>query len=109
MRKSELPERLHFGRNPRVAPFVCMADTGWLLLDKLPTKGVDRGSHGYDNAAPEMLALFVAVGPSIKPAGRLATFDNVDVYPLLRDLIGLPPKTGIDGVDTPFANALRRR
>jgi len=109
MRKSELPERLHFGRNPRVAPFVCMADTGWLLLDKLPKKGVDRGSHGYDNAAPEMLALFVAAGPSIKPAGRLATFDNVDVYPLLRDLLGLPAKTGIDGVDTPFANALRRR
>ncbi|WP_420136595.1 ectonucleotide pyrophosphatase/phosphodiesterase [Sphingomonas sp.] len=109
LRKGALPERLHFGHNPRIAPFVCLADIGWLLLDKMPKKGVDSGSHGYDNAAPDMLALFIASGPSIKPAGRLPTFDNVDVYPLLRDLLGLPPKPGIDGVDLPFAHALRRR
>lgn len=108
MRKADVPERLHFGHNPRVAPFVCIAETGWLLLDAMPKKGVDRGSHGYDNAAPEMLALFIAAGPSITAAGRLPTFDNVDVYPLLRDLLGLPPKAGIDGTDRPFQAALRR-
>nr|WP_240320842.1 ectonucleotide pyrophosphatase/phosphodiesterase [Sphingomonas crusticola] len=110
MRKADVPQRLHFGRNPRVAPFVCIAETGWLLLDVFPKKwGVDLGSHGYDNAAPEMLALFVAAGPSIKPRGKLPSFDNVDVYPLLRELLSLPPKPGIDGTDTPFKNALKRR
>jgi predicted AlkP superfamily pyrophosphatase or phosphodiesterase len=109
MRKADLPDRLHFGHNSRVAPFVCLADVGWLLLDVAPKKyGVDLGSHGYDNQAPEMLALFIATGPDIEPRGALPTFDNVDVYALLRDLIGLPPKADIDGTDAPFRGALKR-
>jgi hypothetical protein len=31
----------------------------------------------------------------------------VDVAPLLRDLLGLPPGTGLDGDDTPFKGVLR--
>jgi predicted AlkP superfamily pyrophosphatase or phosphodiesterase len=108
LRKSDLPERLHYGRNPRVAPFVCRADVGWLLLDAVP-KRFDLGSHGYDNQAPEMLALFIAAGPDIAPRGTIPTFDNVDVYALLRDLLRLAPKVGIDGTDAPFAGALIRK
>jgi predicted AlkP superfamily pyrophosphatase or phosphodiesterase len=109
MRKEDLPEHLHFGRNPRVAPFVCLAETGWLLLDKIPAKGVDLGSHGYDNRAPEMLALFIASGPAFATPKLLPTFDAVDVYPLLRDLLKLPPKPGTDGTDTPFRSLLKAR
>ncbi|UAK24962.1 alkaline phosphatase family protein [Sphingomonas nostoxanthinifaciens] len=107
-RKADLPARLRYGHNPRVAPFVCLADMGWLLLEKLPADGVDLGSHGYDNAAPEMQALFVAAGPAFRHGVRLAPFDNVDVYALLRDLLRLPAKAGIDGSDAAFARALAR-
>jgi predicted AlkP superfamily pyrophosphatase or phosphodiesterase len=107
LRKQDLPERLHYGRNPRVTAFVCMADVGWLLLDKVSDKvGVDKGSHGYDNQASEMLALFIAAGPDIAAKGVIPTFDNVDVYALLRDLLGMPPKPDIDGTDAPFRAAL---
>ena len=110
LRKADLPDRLHYGRNPRVAAFVCLADTGWLLMNELPKKwGIDLGSHGYDNQAPEMLALFVAAGPDIARRGRLPTFDNVDVYALLRDLLHLPPKPGIDGTDAPFRGVVKGR
>jgi len=108
LRKQDLPERLHYGHNPRVAAFVCQADMGWLLLDKISEKwGVDKGSHGYDNQVPEMQALFVAAGPGIAARGRLATFDNVDVYALLRDLLGLGPRADVDGTDLPFRAALK--
>lgn len=108
-RKAALPARYHYGRNPRVAPFVCVAQVGWVVMDELPKWGLDRGTHGYDNRAPEMQAIFMAEGPTIRPRGPLPTFDNVDVYPLLRDLLGLPPKPGIDGSDAPFLGALKRR
>jgi len=55
-----------------------------------------------------MRALFVASGPAIKPIGKIPTFDNVDVAPLLRDLIGLPPGQGLDGDDAPFRGALAK-
>jgi len=109
LRKQDLPERLHYGHNPRVAAFVCQADIGWLLLDKMPDKGVDKGSHGYDNQAPEMQALFIAAGPDIAPKGKLPTFDNVDVYALVRDLLRMPPKPDVDGTDAPFRSALHAR
>jgi len=109
LRKQDLPERLHYGHNPRVAAFVCQADIGWLLLDKMPDKGVDKGSHGYDNQAPEMQALFIAAGPDIAPKGKLPTFDNVDVYALVRDLLHMPPKPDVDGTDAPFRSALHAR
>ncbi len=107
-RKAALPERLHYGRNPRVPPIVCLADTGWLALTKEPPADhpPSGGAHGYDNAAPEMLALFIANGPAIKPAGVLPSFDNVDVTPLLRDLLGLPAGQGLDGDDAPFRAVL---
>jgi len=110
LRKQDMPARLHYGRNPRVTAFVCMADMGWLLFDVFPKKwGIDLGSHGYDNLAPEMQAIFIAAGPNIAPRGKLPTFDNVDVYPLVRDLLRLPPVAGIDGTDAPFRKALRHR
>jgi predicted AlkP superfamily pyrophosphatase or phosphodiesterase len=107
MRKADLPARLRFGRNPRVAAFICLAEPGWLLLGKIPAKGVDLGSHGYDNQEPGMLALFIANGPTFAPGTRIPTFDSVDIYPLLRDVIGLPPATDIDGSDAPFEGARR--
>jgi len=107
-RKAELPERLHYGSNPRVPPIICLAETGWLVTTRPPMgdHGPSGGAHGYDNAAPEMLALFIANGPAIKPLGTIPTFDNVDVAPLLRDLIGLPQDPALDGNNAPFRAAL---
>jgi len=106
-RRGGFPARFHYGTNPRVAPFFCLAETGWLIEKAAPTERFAKGAHGYDNAAPEMAALFIAYGPAFR-AARLPEFDNVDVYTLLRDLLGLPPKPGVDGSDAVFAPALRR-
>jgi predicted AlkP superfamily pyrophosphatase or phosphodiesterase len=109
-KKSEIPARFHYGTNSRIAPYFCLAEIGWITAKSAPThadEGVG-GTHGYDNMAPEMLALFIANGPAIRPAGKLASFDNVDVAPLIRDLLGLPAGTNLDGDDAPFKGALRR-
>lgn len=105
-RKSEIPARFHYGTNPRIPPIFCLAETGWLIKERPPEKRFAEGAHGYDNFAPEMAALFIAHGPAFR-AGKLAPFDNVDVYPLLRDLLKLPAKPGLDGSDTVFKGVLR--
>ena len=107
-RKGDIPARFHYGANPRIPPYFCLAETGWLAVKTAPTKDGDRGNHGYDNDAPDMRALFIASGPAIKPLGKLATFDNVNIAPLLRDLLGLPAGRDLDGDDTPFREALIR-
>jgi predicted AlkP superfamily pyrophosphatase or phosphodiesterase len=103
-RKADIPERLHYGRNSRVPPYFCLADIGWQIsaLPPDPDWVPGHGNHGWDNKEPQMLALFVANGPAFAHGVTLPTFDNVDVYPLLRDLLGLPPAKDVDGTDAPF-------
>ncbi|HVI25030.1 MAG TPA: ectonucleotide pyrophosphatase/phosphodiesterase [Xanthomonadaceae bacterium] len=92
-RKAELPARWHYGRHPRIPPYVCQADVGWRYL--APEDDADdwsaRGAHGYAPEAPEMRAVFVADGPAFRNGVRLPPFDNVDVYPLLARLLRIAP------------------
>lgn len=105
--REAIPARFHYGTNPRVPPFLCMADVGWSFPEN--PKAFTKGEHGYDPASPAIRAMFVANGPAFRSGGRLADFDNVDVYPLLRALIGLPPATGIDGSAARFDAVLKRQ
>ncbi|WP_428682355.1 alkaline phosphatase family protein [Sphingopyxis sp.] len=88
-RREELPARLHYGRNPRVAAIICIAEPGWTILAGAPAYPVKGGAHGYDNQDPQMLALFVANGTGLK--GDIGIVDNIEVYPLLMKLIGVAP------------------
>ncbi len=93
-RKADLPPHWRYGTHPRIPPIVCQMHEGWDALPraKLSQRPAhDRGSHGYDPALPSMRALFVARGPAFREGLELAPFDNVDVYPLLARLVGIPP------------------
>lgn len=107
-RKGELPAHLHYGRNPRVPPYLCLAEDGWMALPKAPTTSFQGGAHGYDPALPSMKSLFIANGPAFVPGREIEAFDNVAVAPLLRTLLGLPSDPALDGTDEPFRQVLKR-
>ena len=92
--KSRIPARLHYGHNRRVPQLVCLADAGWRIATAsylAAHKRTSLGEHGYDNADPRMQALFVAHGPAFRRGLTVKPFANVDVYPLMAGLLGLPP------------------
>lgn len=103
-KKGQIPERFHYGRNPRVPAIVCLSETGWYVTTRKmmakPGKWdlLDGGAHGFDPYDPTMAAVFVAHGPSIKPGVVLPVFDNVDVYPLLARISGVKPEKGDGGL-----------
>ena len=109
-RKAELPARWHYGSHPRIPPIVCQMHEGWDALPaeraaEKPHTGL-RGSHGYDPALPSMRAVFIARGPAFRQGATLAPFDNVDVYPLLTRLLGIPAAPN-DGDPQTLLPALR--
>jgi predicted AlkP superfamily pyrophosphatase or phosphodiesterase len=106
-RKSEMPARFHFGTHRRIPAIVCLAEIGWRYrsAQMRAYPGQTRGAHGYDPAAPEMAALFIAHGPAFEEGVRLDTFDNVSIYPLIAHLIGVEPEEN-DGALSDTAPAL---
>lgn len=94
-KKQDIPARLHYGSNPRIPPIVCLAQTGWIITThaaQVRHKHVEHGEHGYDNADPQMRALFVAEGPDFRSGYVAPPFANVDVYPLLAHLLRITPE-----------------
>lgn len=108
-RKADIPARFHYGSNPRIPPILCLAQPGWLVLASAPRTAAVGGNHGYDHMAVEMNSLFIASGPAFATGRVLPDFDNVEVYPLLRQLIGLPAASGVDGDGAVFRGAFSRR
>jgi predicted AlkP superfamily pyrophosphatase or phosphodiesterase len=91
--RRRVPRRLAYGHNPRVPQLLCLADVGWRIAatDVSATgKPPKRGEHGYDNAEPGMQAIFIAHGPAFRTGAVVPPFPNVDVYPLMTHLLGIP-------------------
>ncbi len=105
--KAAIPARLRYGTHPRVAAFLCLAEIGWTIAPATPTRPVTGGAHGYDDAAPDMQAMFVAGGPAFRPGVTLPSFRNTAIHPLLRTVLGLPVDPALDGDGGIAAKVLR--
>jgi predicted AlkP superfamily pyrophosphatase or phosphodiesterase len=98
-RKFDIPARLHYQASPRIAPIVCSADEGWYLTSKERLEerkkradyGKIWGAHGYDNQYQSMQATFIAHGAAFKKGKVVEPFENIEVYNLICNLLGLKP------------------
>ncbi|MBT9330512.1 ectonucleotide pyrophosphatase/phosphodiesterase [Paracidobacterium acidisoli] len=101
-RREHVPAELHYDENPREGDPVIVPRGPNAIRAKAPAAGnEDRppnaGSHGYDPyMMPTMKAIFYAAGPDIRRGVTVKPFENVNVYPLVVQILGLEsPK--VDG------------
>jgi predicted AlkP superfamily pyrophosphatase or phosphodiesterase len=109
--REEMPARLHYDRGNRIPPILVLADTGWCVEQKTGWPALraryNRGNHGWDPAAPEMGALFLAHGPAFRSGAVVREAENTDVYNLLCAVLGLTPAPN-DGGNRLTRAVLRR-
>ncbi|AFN57373.1 putative AlkP superfamily pyrophosphatase or phosphodiesterase [Zymomonas mobilis] len=93
--KQQIPARFHYGQNPRVPGVVCAAEVGWSIMgnDSMAAHAT-KGNHGYDNQTPEMGALFIANGPAFQKHKVIESMDNIDVQPLVAQVLKLKAPKG---------------
>jgi predicted AlkP superfamily pyrophosphatase or phosphodiesterase len=94
-KSGELPERLHYGHNPRTLDIICVANENYGVGFSWQ-KGDINGAHGYDNAFTDMQAIFYASGPAFKKNFKSGTFENVNIYPLAAEILNIIPEK-VDG------------
>lgn len=89
--KENIPEHMHYGTNPRVPEIVLIADSSWSIGLKPDPSSYSGGAHGYDNRNSDMHNIFIAEGPAFKQGYVQAPFENVNIYPLIIELLGIEP------------------
>ncbi|XP_041951559.1 ectonucleotide pyrophosphatase/phosphodiesterase family member 1 [Alosa sapidissima] len=90
--KENLPKRFHFANNVRIEQaHLYMKETYWAAVDPSDTKYCSGGFHGSDNLFQSMQAIFIAHGPGLKYNTTVAPFENIEVYNLMCDLLGIRP------------------
>lgn len=93
--KAEIPDRFHYRDHRRIPPVIGIADEGWAVTTRAffmgDTTRFTGGTHGFDNAVQSMHGIFVARGPRLRRGVTVEPFGTIHVYPLLTELLGLPP------------------
>lgn len=95
-----LPGYLHFGTKDdqyqRIGQILLIPKAPKIFLEK--GKKTSVGKHGYNaRLVPEMKATFFAWGPEFKNNVVVDEFSNVNVYPLVAEILGLKIEQPIDG------------
>ena len=94
------PKKLHFSpkndRYNRIGQILLVPKAPKIFLEK--GKKTSLGKHGYSPyEVPEMKAAFIALGPAFKQNKKVGEFQNVNIYPIVADILNLKITESIDG------------
>ena len=88
-RPGQFPADWQSEQNRRFGDIFLLADPGWEYVSTNPRAVYTLGEHGYDPKTPEMMGVFLAVGPDFKAGVRLPTRENRTLHDLLAQLLHL--------------------
>lgn len=99
--KNEVPAHLHYGEKDdkynRIGDLVLIPE--WPQVFGSKGRKPKPGAHGFDpTKLTDMGAIFYAWGPAFKKAAP-CTLKNVDVFPVITEILGLRYNHPIDGSD----------
>jgi predicted AlkP superfamily pyrophosphatase or phosphodiesterase len=91
----------------RFGEILILPDLGYYLADE---RGIFRyqnssarfktdvfGEHGFSPQYREMHGIFYANGPAIREGLKIERFENIHIYPMICQILGLPIPKDIDG------------
>ncbi|MHC2992511.1 phosphodiesterase [Pontibacter sp. HJ8] len=99
-KKSNVPKHLHYGKKDdryrRIGDMLLLTDAPKIF--HFSTRPPSPGTHGYDaTKVKAMHATFYAWGPAFRQGVTIPSFENIDIYPLVTELLGLRYNHKIDG------------
>ena len=96
--KKDMPAYMHYGTaddvKNRIGDILLLPEWPMVFSKRKPS----AGAHGFDpTKVPDMKAIFYAWGPAFKKNVVIPPFQNIHVYPLVADILGLKITDPIDG------------
>jgi predicted AlkP superfamily pyrophosphatase or phosphodiesterase len=95
--RNETPEHWRVSDDPRFADITMLADPTYRVISNRDRPLIYiGGNHGWDPSFEDMHGIFLASGPQLPSAVTIDEIDNVDVYPLMMKILGLPLPDDVD-------------
>ena len=96
----KFPKKLNFSlkddRYDRIGQIILVPKAPKIFLEE--GQRTSLGKHGYNPyEVPEMKASFIAFGPAFKQGKIIGEFQNVNIYPIVTDILKLKITEPIDG------------
>ncbi len=109
--KKDMPKRLHYGtRNDkfnRIGDILVVPH--WPKVFNLHNRRVNIGWHCFDAyLVKDMHATFIAWGPAFKNNFHIPSFENIHVFPLITQVLGLKQTKEIDGKKKVLKKVLKK-
>lgn len=102
-KKPDIPKRLHYSNNRRIAPIIGIMDNGWSLTSheyfESHQSFYTGGTHGYDPEHPDMHAFFLAHGPAFKSGITVPAFENIQLYNLMTKIFNIEPASNDGNIE----------
>uniref|UniRef100_A0A6Q2WUT3 SMB domain-containing protein n=1 Tax=Esox lucius TaxID=8010 RepID=A0A6Q2WUT3_ESOLU len=98
--KQHLPKRLHYANNRRIEDVHLLMERKWHIARQTVLFSDNRrhpgrcgffGDHGFDNKITSMQTIFLGYGPSFMSRKKVPEFENIELYNVMCDLLGLTP------------------
>ena len=99
-------EARHYQRNSRTGDIVLEVSPP-VKFSKTADVSQKFGGHGYENHHPDMAATFIAIGPAFVRGQTIPTFSNLEVYPVIAEILGLDLLAPVASDGQTLSKALR--
>ncbi len=101
-KREEMPKEWHSRNNIRVGDIFLEMEAGYYVVsqthkDEILKANTPIGVHGYDPKIKDVQGIFFASGPQIAKGKKIPSFNNVDIYPFVAELLGITSYPRIDG------------
>lgn len=94
--RDDVPEKYHFTDHYRIPEIIGQVGDGWTMYRtrEYMIEHVSRlggATHGFAPDALSMRSLFVAHGPAFKNGFQIPPFENIHLYALMAEILGIEP------------------
>jgi predicted AlkP superfamily pyrophosphatase or phosphodiesterase len=95
-----IPKRYHYSKSDdryrRIGDIILISN--YPKVFNIRNSKLDPGWHGFDpRVVKDMQATFYAWGPAFKTNTQVSSFPNVDIFPLVAEILGLKYTFKVDG------------